>query len=118
MALADEIRAAGDALAESFDAADRAAWVEHYTDDAIFLGPGGASLEGRDALLAVAPALGMSSVEIVPESVIGAGDLAAAVGRAGWDGRDGEQVRRRFLMVWRRDDGRWRLAREMLVDDV
>jgi ketosteroid isomerase-like protein len=28
-------------------------------------------------------------------------------------------VRRRFLMVWRREsDGRWRIAREMLNEDV
>jgi ketosteroid isomerase-like protein len=118
MALADEIRAAADALAAAFDAPDPAAWVDHYTEDAMFIGPRAAAVEGRAALLALVPHLSMSDVAIVVESVIGSGDLAAAVGRAAWDGGDGERVRRRFLMVWRRDAGRWRLAREMLVDDL
>ena len=34
-------------------------------------------------------------------------------------GSDASQVRRRFLMVWRRDaDGRSRIARELLNEDV
>ena len=94
------------------------AWVDHYTDDAIFVGPGAPAIEGRDALLAIAPALSMSAVEIVADSIIGTDDLAVALGRGSWNGRDGERVRRRFLMAWRREDGRWRLAREMLTDDA
>ena len=118
MALAEEIRAATAALAASFDAPDPAAWVDHYTEDAMFVGPRSTAIEGQEALRALVPHLSMSDVEIVAESVIGSGELAAAVGRASWDGGDVERVRRRFLMVWRRDAGRWRLAREMLVDDV
>jgi ketosteroid isomerase-like protein len=118
MALAEEIRAAIGALAASFDAPDPAAWVDEYTEDAMFIGPRSAAIEGREALRALVPHLSMSDVEIVAESVIGSGDLAAATGRASWNSGDGERVRRRFLMVWRRDGGRWRLAREMLVDDV
>ena len=65
----------------------------------------------------------MSSVEIVAESTLGAGDFAAVLGRGTWlsgpKGPDAQRVRRRFLMVWRREpDGRWRLAREMLTEGV
>ena len=80
-------------------------------------------MEGRSAFLEAAPHLHMSSVEIVAESTLGAGDFAAVLGRATWlsgpGGSEAQRVRRRFLMVWRREpDGRWRLAREMLTDDV
>lgn len=117
------IRAAERALAEAFESADPTAWVDSYTADAIFVGPGAPAIEGRAALLAVAPQISISSMVIDAQSTIGAGDLAATCGRASWvsgsKGSDGPTVRRRFLMVWRRDvDGAWRIARELLNEDL
>jgi ketosteroid isomerase-like protein len=117
------IRETEKALAEAFESPDPAAWVDFYTDDAIFVGPGAPAIEGRSTFLEVAPEVGMSSVEIVAESILGTGDFAASLGRASWvsraSGSDAPRVRRRFLMVWRREpDGRWRIAREMLNEDV
>lgn len=117
------IRSAEKALAEAFEASDPTAWVDYYTEDAIFVGPGMPAVEGRDALLDLAPAVVISSMEIVADSTIGAGDFAATQGRGNWvtgpKGSDAPRVRRRFLMVWRRGaDGRWRIARELLNEDV
>ncbi len=117
------IRGAEKALAAAFEAPDRTAWVDFYTEDAIFVGPGMPALEGREALLSAAPSIVISSMEIVADSTIGSGDFAATQGRGSWvagpRGSDAPQVRRRFLMVWRRDaDGRWRIARELLNEDV
>jgi ketosteroid isomerase-like protein len=117
-----EIRAAEKALAVAFESPDATAWVDGYTDDAIFVGPGVPAIEGRNALLEVAPQIAISSMEIVADSTLGTGDFAATLGRATWvSGPNGpdQVVRRRFLMVWRREsDGRWRIAREMLCEDV
>ena len=115
----DAIRAAEQALARAFEDDDPAAWVGSYTEDAIFSGPGGRTMEGREAFLATTP--NMSSLEIVAESTIGDGDFAATMGRASWVtgalGSAAPTVRRRFLMVWRRDgDGQWRIAREQLTE--
>jgi ketosteroid isomerase-like protein len=117
------IRAAERSLAQAFESPDLTAWVDFYTDDAIFVGPGAAAIEGRAALLEVAPHISISSMEIEAQSTFGAGDLAATYGRASWvsgpKGSDSRTVRRRFLMVWRRDlDGGWRIAREMLNEDL
>ena len=117
------IRGAEKALADAFEAADLSAWVDFYTEDAIFVGPGMPAIEGRDALLSAAPSVVISSMEIVADSTLGAGDFAATQGRANWvsgpKGSDAPRVRRRFLMVWRREaDGRWRIARELLNEDV
>ena len=117
------IRSAEKALAEAFELPDRTALVEFYTEDAIFVGPGMPATEGRDALLSVAPSVVISSMEIVADSTLGAGDFAATQGRGSWvngpKGSNAPRVRRRFLMVWRRDaDGRWRIARELLNEDV
>src|SRR4029078_4701004 len=99
------IRAAERALAEAFESADPTAWVDSYTDDAIFVGPGAPAIEGRAALLAVAPQISICSMKIEAQSTLGAGDLAATCGRASWvsgpKGSDASMVRRRFLMVWR-----------------
>lgn len=117
------IRAAEDVLARAFEDPDPTAWVSCYTEDAIFAGPGAPTIEGRAELLAVAPQIAISSMEIVAESTIGAGDFAATTGRATWvsgpKDSGAASIRRRFLMVWRRDaDGRWRIARELLNEDL
>jgi len=117
------IRAAEQALAAAFEEPDPTAWVSWYTEDAVFVGPGNPAVEGRAALLAIAPHVAMSSLEIVADSTIGAGNFAATTGRATWisgQGDSGAQiVRRRFLMVWRKDaDGQWRIARELLNEDI
>ena len=117
------IRAAERALAEAFESPDLTAWVDSYTEDAIFVGPGVPAIEGRAALLEVAPQISISSMEIAAHSTLGEGDLAATSGRVTWvsgpKGSDARTVRRRFLMVWRRDlDGAWRIAREMLNEDL
>ncbi|MGZ8694373.1 MAG: YybH family protein [Gaiellaceae bacterium] len=118
----DDIRAAERLLAESFEGPDPAAWVNSYTEDAIFAGPGVPAIEGRAALLAVAPQITISSMQIVADSTIGAGDFAATTGRATWvsgpQGSEAPVIRRRFLMVWRKDaDGQWRIARELLSEE-
>ena len=115
----DALRAAERALAESFEAAEPTAWVDYYTDDAIFVAPGSEALEGREALLAAARQMALSSVEIVARSTLGEGDLAATLGSASWvngpRGSEAAMSRVRFLVVWRREaDGRWRIARELL----
>ena len=117
------IRAAEAALAEAFEAADPTAWVDSYTDDAIFVGPGVPAIEGRAALLDAARGFAISAMEITADSTLGSGDFAATVGRANWvagpKGSDAPTRRRRFLMVWRREpDGHWRIARELLNEDV
>ena len=91
------IRAAEKALAEAFESPDRLAWVDSYTDDAVFVGPGSSALEGRSALLDAAPHISISSMEIVAESTLGTGEFAAALGRVTWvSPKDSNLVRRRF----------------------
>ena len=117
------IRAAEKALAEAFEAPDPTAWVDFYTEDAIFVGPGAPTIEGRSAFLDAAREVTISSMEIVADSTLGAGNFAATLGRVNWvsgpKSSDAPTRRRRFLMVWRREpDGRWRIARELLNEDV
>jgi ketosteroid isomerase-like protein len=115
------IRTAEQALAESFEAADPAAWVDFYTEDAILGAPGVPTIQGRAALVEAADDVVISSMQITADSTLGMGDLASTFGRATWvAGRkdsDAPVVRRRFLMVWRKDGGQWLIARELLNDE-
>jgi ketosteroid isomerase-like protein len=70
------IRGAEKALADAFEVSDRTAWVDFYTEDAIFVGPGMPAIEGRDAFLQAAKVVAISSMEIVADSTLGAGDFA------------------------------------------
>jgi ketosteroid isomerase-like protein len=111
-----EIRAAEKAL----EAPDPTAWVYAYTEDAVFVGPGAAPVEGRAALLHMARAMTpLSSVSITPLRIEGAGSLATVYGRGSWvNGRPpnaGAQTNVRLLIVWRKEsDGQWRVAQELL----
>jgi ketosteroid isomerase-like protein len=75
------IRAAEQALAQAFESPDPRAWVDFYTDDAIFVGPGMPAIEGRDALLEIAPQISISSMEITAHSTLGTADFATTFGR-------------------------------------
>jgi ketosteroid isomerase-like protein len=116
------IRTAEQALAEAFEAADPTAWVDFYTEDAIFVAPEVPTIQGRARFLEAAHNIVISSMQITADSTLGMGDLASTFGRATWvagrKGSDAPVLRRRFLMVWRRDGARWRIAREVLNDEL
>ncbi|HEY2355451.1 MAG TPA: DUF4440 domain-containing protein [Gaiellaceae bacterium] len=106
-----EIHEAEQALEDALNDPDRTAWVDHYTDDAVFIGHNRPTLVGRDALLAYSAQMpAVSSLRIEALDVDGSRDHANVTGELG-----GVSARVRSLLVWRREpDGRWRVAREML----
>jgi ketosteroid isomerase-like protein len=118
-----ELRAAEQELARALGASDRIAWVEHYTDDAVFIAPDVPAVRGRTALVEMARSMSpLSSVSIVPLRTDMAGDLAAVYTRASWVTGEGTSERTessvRGILVWRNDqDGTWRVAQELLHQD-
>jgi ketosteroid isomerase-like protein len=118
-----ELRAAEQELARALGAYDRIAWVEHYTDDAVFIAPDVPAVQGRTALVEMARSMSpLSSVSIVPLRTDMTGDLAAVYTRASWVTGEGTSDRNessvRGILVWRKDqDGTWRVAQELLHHD-
>lgn len=116
-----EIRSAERALEEALESPDQTAWVSHYTEDALFVGPGSPAVQGREALLEMARTMiPLSSVTIDAERTEGSGDVACAYGNASWVNggppQTGAATNVRFVIVWRREgDGVWRVALEMLA---
>src|SRR5690349_11314112 len=80
-----EIRAAERALEKALSAPDPTAWVNHYTEDAVFVSPGASPVQGRTALLQMAKAMRpLSSVVIEARRTEVSGNLASVYGRSSW----------------------------------
>jgi uncharacterized protein (TIGR02246 family) len=115
-----EIRQAERALEAALASPDPMAWVEHYTEDAVFVAPGAAAVRGREALARMAKSMhALSSVRIDGIKTEGEGSLAAVYGTASWVSGAGtateSTTKVRLIIVWRKgSDGRWRVAQELL----
>ena len=115
-----EIREAERALANALEASDPTAWVFHYTEDAVFVGPGAPAVQGREALLQMAKAMQpLSSVSITALRTEGSGNIAYTYGEGSWvSGRPpnaGATTHVRLVIVWCKEaDGQWRVTQEML----
>ena len=116
----NEIRSAERALEKALESPDPTAWVYHYTQDAIFVGPGSPAVQGREALLQMANAMTpLSSVSITALRTDGSGNLAYSFGEATWvNGRPpnaGGTTNVRLVIVWHKEAvGQWRVAVELL----
>jgi uncharacterized protein (TIGR02246 family) len=111
------LRSAERELAAALGSEDPTAWVDHYTEDAVFDAGGEHAVEGRRALLEMARSMKpLSEVSIRPLRTLGSADLAAVWTEASWtsgEPADRRSIHVRGILVWRRDgDGRWRVALE------
>jgi uncharacterized protein (TIGR02246 family) len=119
-ARADDVRAAIDAGNRDFVAAflrgDAKAVAALYAEDAQVIPPGGAVASGRAAIAAhwqAAIESGVKDLKLATESVESDGDLACETGRVTLVAREGQATTQRYVVVWKREDGRWRLYRDI-----
>lgn len=121
MALKDEIQAAQHRLADAVSAQDAQAAAALYSDDPRLIPQGGPACTDRDAIAAFfagAFANGIVAARFTTEEVDGDDAQAVEIGRyelfAGPPG--GERVLAadgRYLVVWRKAGGEWRMHRDM-----
>ena len=115
-----EIRSAERLLKKALESPEPTAWVYHYTEDAIFVGPGFPAVQGREALLQMARAMTpLSSVSITALRTEGSENLAYTYGDATWvtghPPNVGATTNVRFVIIWRKEaDGQWRVALQLL----
>jgi uncharacterized protein (TIGR02246 family) len=116
----EELRQAERALEIALSSSDPSAWVEHYTEDAVFVAPNTPAVQGRDALTKMSKTMRpLSSVKLTDLKTDGFGKLAAVYGRGTWVNGAGSATATttnvRLIIVWRKEeDGRWRIAQELL----
>ena len=115
-----EIRQAERSLELALSSPNPTEWVEHYTEDAVFVAPGAPAVQGRDALTRMAQSMRpLSAVQIQALRTELSEKVAAVYARASWVSGAGSPAQSatnvRAIIVWRKgNDGRWRVAQELL----
>jgi uncharacterized protein (TIGR02246 family) len=117
---ADELRDAVDAGNQAFVAAflrgDAAAIAQLYTETAQVIAPGEPVARGRVAIAAAwqkAIDSGVKDVSLHTADVESAGDLASETGTVRLVAKDGAVTQARYVVVWKREGGRWKLHRDI-----
>ena len=109
MPTAADDRAAIDALMDRLEAAyantDIDQLMDVYTDDLVYMGAGAPLIQGAADFRAANDPVGAYDLEMHNEEVVVTGDWGYA--RGTYDGND------QYLMIVRRADGVWRIAREI-----
>ena len=86
---------------------------EVYTADARVLPPDAEMVRGRDSIAqfwtAAAQQLGVQRVQLETMELEPMGDHAYEIGRATLTLAGGQQVTGKYVVIWRQEDGRWKL---------
>ena len=112
-----QIEAANRRFMDLFDSGDLPALADCYTSDAQFLVPGMEPLVGRAAISAALGGLRGegNSLRLETLEAEGVGDAAWESGRYAVATPDGAIADRgKYVVVWRREDDRWRLHRDII----
>ena len=99
------------------------AWIAAIqANDAVLLAPGGERLDGRDAIRAawegMPDTLPQATWEPVIAKVAAGGDMAYVYGTALGTTPDGTKVPMKYLEVWVKIDGEWKVAADMFNANV
>ncbi len=119
-AWADPIREAiesqNQALIAAMLAGDAEAAGELYTEDAVVIPPGANLVRGRPSIVSFWAGFiggGVKEMSLVTVSVESDGDLAHEVGALKLVDGEGNASEARYVVVWKREAGAWRLHRDI-----
>ncbi len=119
-ARSDEVRAAVEAGNRAFIAAflqgDARAVADLYTEDAEVIAPGAPVARGRSAIAAAwqkSIDTGVKEMTLDTTDVESSGDLACETGIVRQVAKSGGITEGRYVVVWKRTSGKWRLHRDI-----
>jgi uncharacterized protein (TIGR02246 family) len=113
----EAISAANARFMEAFRAGDAAGVAACYTADAQIMPPNSDVITGTDAIAGfwgTVMAAGIAGARLETMEVEAQGDVATEVGRYALSGADGGSIDAgKYLVVWHRDGGAWKLHRDI-----
>jgi uncharacterized protein (TIGR02246 family) len=112
----DAVEAGNRAFITAFLAGDARAVADLYTENAQVIAPGAPVARGRPAIEAAwqkSIDAGVKELTLQTADVESSGDLACETGVVRLVARDGGVTEGRYVVVWKRTDGRWRLHRDI-----
>ena len=95
---------------------DAKALAERYTPDAAVMPPNSTAAVGTaaiEAFWAAAIEAGIEDAELTTTNVEVSGDLAYEDGEVSLTNADGKTTQQRYLVVWKRVGGEWKLHRDI-----
>jgi uncharacterized protein (TIGR02246 family) len=111
------LEAATQAWADAFNARDADAMAALTTEDVVLLPPNAEPVRGREAVHAtwrLATAKARTQIAVTTEETVIAGDVAWQMGVFAYSLPSGAVVSRgKFLEIWKRVDGQWKIHRDM-----
>jgi uncharacterized protein (TIGR02246 family) len=117
---ADEVRAAVEAgnraFVEAFLRGDAGAVAQFYTENAQLIAPGAPVARGRSAIASAWQKTidgGVKELSLQTLDVESAGDLAFETGLVRLVLLDGSVAQGRYVVVWKREAGQWKLHRDI-----
>jgi len=118
----DAIVAADQTFVTRFNRGDAARIAALYTEDAQFLPPHSDFVKGRQAIQATFQAsmdMGVKGIQLETLEVEAYGETASEVGKYLLEGGDGQVLDYgKFLVIWKRESGQWKLHRDMINSSV
>ena len=119
-ARAEDVRPAVDAGNRAFIAAflrgDSKAVADLYTEDAQVIAPGAPIAQGRAAIASAwqkSIDAGVKDLSLATDDLESSGDLASETGRVRIVAKDGTATEARYVVVWKRTNGAWKLHRDI-----
>jgi uncharacterized protein (TIGR02246 family) len=112
----EAIEAANRGFIAAFLRGDAAALASFYTESAQVIAPGSPVAAGRPAIAAFWQGViqsGVKDVALQTHAVESDGDLAAETGTVRQIAADGSASSGRYVVVWRRVGGEWKLHRDI-----
>ena len=109
------------AFQTAFENSDSVGLGKLFASDGKMMIPGGPSVVGRQAITSLAAKFMKMKVKRVAKTidVWGSGDLLAEEGTASlYDQKGTELDHAKYLVVWKKEDGQWKLFRDMWNSDV
>jgi len=95
---------------------DAKALAERYTSDAVVMPPNAPAAAGTveiEAFWGAAIEAGIEDAELTTTQVEASGDLAYEDGKVSLTNADGKTTQQRYLVVWKRVGGEWKLHRDI-----
>ena len=112
----DAVEAGNRAFVAAMLRGDSRALADSYTEDGQVIAPGAPVARGRVAIAAAwqkSIDSGVKDLTLDTAEVESAGDLAYEMGVVRLVARDGKVTQGRYLVVWKREGGQWRLHRDI-----
>jgi uncharacterized protein (TIGR02246 family) len=110
------VEAGNRAFIEAFLRGDARAVADLYTESAQVIAPGAPVARGRAAIAAAwqkAIDAGVKDLSLDTADVESAGDLACETGKVRLVAKDGGVTEGRYVVVWKRTNGKWKLHRDI-----